>query len=209
MVGFPRVDVGRRDVLKALGAAGVGVVTGAAAHGYLYDRHHIELTRETLPVSGLPSPLAGLRIGFITDLHRSQTVSHELVDRAVRMVLTEQPDLIVLGGDYVTFGDRHFVGPAAEALAPLSAPHGVFAVLGNHDDDHDMPAALSAKGFTVLKDARTRLTIAGETLDIAGIRYWTRRVTDIAHVLAAPRRTCRSSPTPKRLTEATSFAVPL
>ena len=60
--------------------------------------------------------------------------------------MSEQPDLIVLGGDYVTWGDRHYVGPAAEALAPLSAPHGVFGILGNHDDDHDMPAALTQNG---------------------------------------------------------------
>src|SRR5262245_51919450 len=126
MVAIPRGTAGRRDVLKALAAAGVGVVTGAAAHGYLYDRHHIELTRETLLVSGLPARLAGLRIGFITDLHRSDTVSHAMVDRAVQMVLAERPDLIVLGGDYVTFGDRRFIGPVAEALAPLSAPNGVF-----------------------------------------------------------------------------------
>ena len=56
--------------------------------------------------------------------------------------MAETPDLIVLGGDYVTWGDRDYVGPSAEALAPLAAPHGVFGILGNHDDDHDMPAAL-------------------------------------------------------------------
>ena len=30
----------------------------------------------------------------------------------------EQPDLIVLGGDYVTWGDRQYVGPSAERSAP-------------------------------------------------------------------------------------------
>ena len=33
-----------------------------------------------------------------------------------------EPDLIVLGGDYVTYGDRDFVEPVAELLAPLRAP---------------------------------------------------------------------------------------
>ena len=61
---------------------------------------------------------------------------------AVDLVSASRPDLIVLGGDYVTWGDRAFVGPVAELLAPLTAPHGVFAILGNHDDDRDMPAAL-------------------------------------------------------------------
>ena len=65
----------------------------------------------------------------------------------------------------------------------------MLAILGNHDDDRDMPAALAAKGFTVLRDARTRLTIRGETMDFAGIRFWTYKVADIAHVAA--RRACR------------------
>ena len=37
----------------------------------------------TLPVAGLPPALAGLRIGCITDVHRSRWVSHEDVARAV------------------------------------------------------------------------------------------------------------------------------
>jgi predicted MPP superfamily phosphohydrolase len=202
--------VTRRTVLKTIATAGIGAVTGAAAHGYLYERHGIEVTRETLHVAGWPDTLAGLRVGFLTDLHRSQTVSHETVSAAVDLLMREHPDLIVLGGDYVTWGDRRYVQPSAEALAPLSAPHGVIAVLGNHDDDRDMPAALTAKGFVVLRDARTQLTIRGEKVDFAGIRYWTRRVVDIAHVLhgASPTLVLLAH-TPKRLTEAAALSVPL
>jgi predicted MPP superfamily phosphohydrolase len=206
----PSPRFSRRDILKGAAAAGIGVVTGSLAHGYFYERFHIGLTRETLPVSGLPDALAGLRIGLVTDLHRSDTVSHEMVDRAVRLVMSEAPDLVILGGDYVTWGDRRFVEPAADALAPLSAPNGVFAILGNHDDDRDMPAALTAKGFVVLRDARTRLTVRGETLDLAGIRFWTRRTSDIAHVLrGASPNVILLAHTPMRLTEAAALAVPL
>jgi predicted MPP superfamily phosphohydrolase len=202
--------VSRRDLLKGVAAAGIGAAAGALAHGYAYERHHVEVTRDTLNVSGLPGALAGLRIGLITDLHRSDTVPHALLARAVHLLMAEAPDLIVLGGDYVTWGDRHFVLPAAEALSPLSAPHGVFAVLGNHDDDRDMPAALTATGVTVLRDARTRLTIRGETLDLAGIRYWTRRVGDIARVLrGASPNVILLAHNPLRLVEAAALAVPL
>jgi uncharacterized protein len=200
----------RRDVLKGVAAAGIGAFTGSLAHGYFYERYQIELTRETLSVSGLPEALTGVRIGLLTDLHRSDTVSHAMVDRAVRLVMAEAPDLIILGGDYVTWGDRRFVAPAADALAPLSAPHGVFAVLGNHDDDRDMPAALTSKGFVVLRDARTRLALNGETLDLAGIRYWTRRAADVAHVLrGASPNVILLAHTPMRLAEAAALGVPL
>jgi predicted MPP superfamily phosphohydrolase len=200
----------RRDLLKGAAAVGIGALSGSVAHGYLYDRHHLSVTRETLHVSGLPPALSGLRIGFLCDLHRSQLVPASMVDAAVRLVMTEQPDLIVLGGDYVTWGDRRYVGPVADDLAPLSAPHGVFAVLGNHDDDKDLPAALTKKGIVVLRDARTRLTINGETLEMAGIRYWTRKVTDIARVLrGASSNVILLAHTPMRLAEATLLAVPL
>ena len=61
--------------------------------------------------------------------------------------MAERPDLIVLGGDYVTWGGiaRAILRRAGgRRAAPLSAPHGVFGVIGNHDDDRDMPAALAA-----------------------------------------------------------------
>jgi uncharacterized protein len=199
----------RRLVLKALLGVGVGTATGATAHGFLYERYHLEVTHAAMPISGLPEALRGLRLGILTDIHRSQIVSHELVAAAVRAVMAEKPDLIVLGGDYVTWRDARYVHPAAEALAPLSAPHGVIAILGNHDDDRDMPAALAAKGFTVLKDARTRLTIRGESLDLAGIRFWTYKAGEIAHVLrGSVPHTILLAHTPKRLLEAQQLAVP-
>jgi predicted MPP superfamily phosphohydrolase len=163
-----------------------------------------------LSVSGFPEALSGLRVGFLTDLHRSRDVPHELIESAVGLLMSEHPDLIVLGGDYVTWGDRRFVQPAADALTPLTAPHGVFGVLGNHDDDRDMPAALAAKGFTILRDARTQVTIRGETMDLIGIRYWTRRVADIARVVrGASPNSILLAHTPSRLIEAASLGLPL
>ena len=72
-----------------------------------------------------------------------------------------------------------------------------------------MPAALTAKGITVLRDQRTRITIRGEPIDFAGIRFWTYKSIDIAHVLrGALPLTFLLAHTPKRLLEAQQFAVP-
>jgi hypothetical protein len=202
--------VTRRAVLKTLIATSVGAVTGSTAYGFLYARHALEVTHATLPMSGLPRALAGLRIGLITDLHRSYWVSHDDVAQAVDALMTLHPDLIVLGGDYVTWGDRQYVGPSAEALAPLSAPHGVFGILGNHDDDHDMPAALVRNGVQMLKDARTRVAIKGEALDLVGIRFWTKRPADIAALVkGANGFLVLLAHDPRRLTEAAALDVPL
>jgi hypothetical protein len=210
---FSMRDVSRRDVLKGLAAGAVGVAVGAADYGYVYERRHFSVVRETMSVSGLAPALDGLRVGFLTDLHRSDTVSHEMAGAAVDLLMAEQPDIIMLGGDYVTFGTgrgRRFAGAAAEALAPLHAPHGVFAVLGNHDDDRDIPAALTAKGMTVLRDARTQIRINGEPLDIAGIRYWTRKLDVIERIIrGASTNLVLLAHTPSRLPEAAALAIPL
>jgi predicted MPP superfamily phosphohydrolase len=205
--------VTRRTVLKGLAASGVGVVAGGAGYGFFYERHELEVTRTAFAVAGLPPALDGLKIGLLTDVHRSRWVSHEDVTHAVTRLMLERPDLIVLGGDYVTWGggDNHeFVQPAAEALRPLSAPYGVYGILGNHDDDHDMPAALTRNGVVMLKDARTRVTIRGQALELAGIRYWTRRAADIAPLLrGATGPVILLAHDPRRLAEAAALNVPL
>jgi uncharacterized protein len=191
-------------------ATGIGAVVGVGAHGYSFERFKLQTVYERVPVSGLPPPLDGLRIGLLTDVHLSPSVPESLVDRAVNRLLEEKPDLIVLGGDYVTWGDRRYVEPAAAALAPLTAPHGVFAILGNHDDDEDMPRALGRAGFTVLRDARTSVTMRGERVDLAGLRFWTRRLSDVARVLrGAHTTTILLAHDPRRLTEAAALDVPL
>jgi predicted MPP superfamily phosphohydrolase len=185
------MPIGRRGVLKALLAGGLGVVTGTSAYGCLYGRHELEVTQTTVPVIDL-------------------WVSHDDVALAVARLMNARPDLIILGGDYVTRGDRHYVTPAADALAPLSAPHGVFGILGNHDDDRDMPGALVSRGVQILKDARTRLVIRGEALELIGIRYWTRREADIgALVRRASGTIILVAHDPRRLAEASALNIPL
>jgi predicted MPP superfamily phosphohydrolase len=203
------MEVTRRSVLKALVAAAMGGVTGASAHGYWYERHAMKVVEARMSVVGLAPALDGVRIGFLTDFHHSALVSQSQIAGAVALVMSATPDLIVLGGDYVTNADRTYMGACAEALAPLDAPAGVFAILGNHDDDREMPAALTAKRFAVLRDARTTVLLRGEPLDLVGIRYWTRRASTIARLVSrAAVTTLLLAHDPRRLTQAADLGIP-
>jgi uncharacterized protein len=204
------MTITRRAALKTFAATAAGAAVGAASYGYFDERQQLEVVRTDVPVSGLPPSLSGLRVGFMTDVHCSQWASPEYVSRAVHKLMREHPDLIVLGGDYVTWRDRRFVTSSAEALAPLSAQYGVYGILGNHDDDRFMPAALEAHGIDVLKDARTRLTIRGETVDLVGIRFWTKRAAEISSIMRGASGTViLLAHDPRRLTEAAALNVPL
>ena len=205
------MGVTRRDFLRSATAISVGALAGVGAYGVAYERHHNNRIVRDINVRGLPSALDGLRIGMITDVHQSSVVPADDINRAVMLLKEATPDIVVMGGDYVSFFDRDYIGPVAELLAPLSgAPQGSFAVLGNHDDEKEMPAALSSRGFTVLKDQRTSLTVRGERLDVAGIRFWTKTPGEIASALKGTGgTTILLAHDPRRLVEAAALDVQL
>src|SRR5437899_3161097 len=71
-------------------------------------------------------------------------------------------------------------------------------------------AAVGGTGVDVLRDARTRVTVRGEPLDLIGVRFWTRRTSDIARLTrgSAPA-TILLAHDPRRLTEAAQLSIPL
>ncbi len=101
------------------------------------------------------------------------------MDKLVEIVDATQaaePDLVLLAGDYVIHGvvGGQFVEPeeAAGELARLSAPLGVFAVLGNHDHWLDGPRvrrALEDVGIGFLEDTATPLRAGACAFWLAGI----------------------------------------
>ena len=192
------------------GSAMVGAVTGLTGYGYAYERRALRIVQAQLPVSGLSPSHDGLRLALLTDLHHGQFTSQADIARAVDLAMAQEPDVIVLGGDYVSFGERRYMEPCAEALSSLQAPGGVFAILGNHDDDRHMPAALEGRGFTVLKDTRTTRIIKGAALAFAGVRFWTRAPADIARVVGTSANTAiLLAHDPRVLHQAAQLAVPL
>ena len=210
MAGRSSRGVSRRTVLRVATGVAAGLAVGEFAYGSLYGRLHLEVTRAEVPCVNLPAALDGFRIGLITDTHHSTFTSLPFIDRAAILLQNEAPDMMVLGGDYVTLRNRRYIPDAAAPFARLSAPHGVFGILGNHDDGVEIPRVLRRSGVTVLDDARTRLTIRGEIVDLIGIDYWTRRFEDVRRVARghAPFSILLAHD-PRRLHEATALQLPL
>jgi predicted MPP superfamily phosphohydrolase len=205
------MPITRRQALKhVLVGTGAGLALGAGGWGVFIERHQIRLVHARISIPDLPKALAGLRIGVLTDVHRSAFLPGEDLDRAVSLLASARPDLIALLGDYVTWKDRTYLQPCIDSLARLHAPHGVFAVSGNHDDEVDTPRALKKVGIDFLDDERTRLTIGGEVLEIAGLNFWTRKASDIAAVVRGARGpVVLLAHDPRRINEAIALGVPL
>lgn len=161
----------RRHFIKiALGV--VASVPALAAYARYGEPDWIEVRRQTIAISGLDPALKGLTIALLTDLHLSKEVSFATVMHAITLTLAQRPDLIALGGDYISEGSG-FVAKVVEAVAQLSAPLGVYAVLGNRDHSSDVANRLTQNmtrtGIRVLRNESVSLTIRGAPVHIIGV----------------------------------------
>jgi len=73
-----------------------------------------------------------LKIILLSDLHLATWRNHSSIEKVVKMVNDQQPDLIFLTGDFVQFVSEEFI-EYMPILAQLKATHGIYSVLGNHD----------------------------------------------------------------------------
>jgi uncharacterized protein len=153
----------RRRVLAAL--AGLFLPSlGTASYAFAWEPEQMRVTRYGLAPRGWPAGRK-LRIVALSDIHIGGY--HMPLSRLPGIVAAAnalKPDLILLLGDFIASRPPRSDDPAmadwARELARLNAPHGVFAILGNHDWWHD-DAALAARGGP---------TLVGRALETAGIR---------------------------------------
>lgn len=83
-------------------------------------------------LSDFPEEMDGTVIVAMSDLHLGSLLGERWLDARVTQVQELQPDLIVLLGDLFE-GHGQPQGELLPVFRRLSAPHGVWAVLGNHD----------------------------------------------------------------------------
>ncbi len=152
-------------------AAGIGLL-GLLGLGHMAIGEPTRpiLERITLRPPRLPATLDGLRIGHISDMHLGFRYAHENLRWAVAEFHREQPDLIVLTGDFVNFA--HAIPQVGALLRGIAAPLGVYAVPGNHDHDEGMPdlaAALDLVGVPLLLNEHRRLHWNNTDFWLAGV----------------------------------------
>lgn len=191
----------RRQTLTLGGTAVVG--TGAAAAvGWpvLVVPARLRVARHEVTIPGLPTGLDGLRIGHLSDTHFGPYIGSTQIHRAITRVHAEDPDLIVLTGDYV---HRHpeTIAPGIGLLADLHARHGVVAVLGNHDHWEGVDAcrrAFASAGIPLLDNHRLFLTphglrdheFPGRSLAVCGIGDLWEDAVDPDRALTAVSDSC-------------------
>ncbi|MCB9029599.1 MAG: metallophosphoesterase [Deltaproteobacteria bacterium] len=193
------MSISRRDFLK-LGFLGSAVVTTGTTYA-IGTNQLAEKVETTVKIPNLPKAFDGYKIAFIADIHLGVYLSSEMLDYAINLAKGSEPDLFLLGGDYIwiqrttlassiaQLKNREFEGypygkrikvifeTCADLVSQVNAPDGTFAIYGNHDrweDPLSCKDSFVSKKIELLNNKVVTVTRADSTLELLGTDdYWT------------------------------------
>ncbi len=167
----PRTDPVRPGRARRLEIVATGWIEQLTAPFGFWRKKRLVVERMDVSLPDLAPAFGDYRIAFLTDLHFSAVVPRWFLETAVTTARALEPDLVLLGGDYLSHSTRYAPGLVG-VLRGLEARDGVFGVLGNHDHyvgADVVRAALASAGVRELRNTSTVIRRGGAVLGIAGV----------------------------------------
>ncbi|GAB4092218.1 metallophosphoesterase [Flaviaesturariibacter terrae] len=177
--------ISRSVFLSWLGLAAGGSLFTSLLYG-MGNKYAYRVHRVKLQFPNLPAAFRGLRVVQLSDIHSGSFTDKAAVERGVQKVIDLRPDLILFTGDIVN-NTADEMDEFIAVFRRLSAPMGVFSVLGNHDygDYVQWPnaAAKSANlerlkgvhaqlGWRLLMNEHVLFERGDERIALLGIENW-------------------------------------
>lgn len=147
-----------------------------AVYAFVIEPDRLVVRETAINLPAWPAEFKGLRIATISDIHAGAPhINLDKIRQLVEMTNAQQPDLILLAGDFVIQGviGGKAIKPEtfAAELKNLKARDGIFATLGNHDwvyNAAQVRQALEAVGIQVLENETVRVEQNGQHLWLTG-----------------------------------------
>ncbi len=184
------INEGSQGISRSVFLSWIGVLMGGSLFSTLIygfkNKYNYHIHRVSLNYPGLPKAFRGMRIVQLSDIHSGSFMDKQAVTRGVQTAMKEKPDLILFTGDLVN--DRAVeMNEYLDVFNKLSAPMGVYSILGNHDygdyvawpSQAEKIANLSqlkdhhaAMGWRLLMNEHVLLKKGEDQIALIGIENW-------------------------------------
>ena len=176
----------RRAFISQLAIALGMIPSGALIYGMLKGKYNYQVLRYTLTYDDLPQSFDGYQITQISDIHSGSFDNAEKVQYGIDLINQQESDIILFTGDLVNNIAKE-MRPWQNQFSTLSARHGVFSVLGNHDygdyyqwpseqdkvDNMNQLSTLQKEmGWTLLRNEHHFIQRGKERLVLLGVENW-------------------------------------
>ena len=166
----------------------------SAIWAFFIEPDRLVVHHDTITIDSWPKELSGLRIAMIGDVHTdTHYINEAKLQKIVDLTNSQNPDLVVLLGDYMHGGhnpDQVEPEVTARYLKNLKAPLGVYGVLGNHDwwyNGERVRHAFENEGLPILDNDVKQLNWHGQSFWLAGLAdRWTRPQQIVPTIAKAP-----------------------
>ncbi len=166
----------RRSWAPALSRPAVVVCVAATALAPLgwYATHHapfdLRLEQERVVLTDERAGAGPVRVGVISDIQTIEVTDHER--RAVRLVMEQDPDLVLVPGDVFQGTAGQFTAnreALRELFRSMQASGGVFVVPGDTDGPDELHQVLEGTPAVLLDDEVVEVTIGDRRLQVGGV----------------------------------------
>ena len=146
----------------------------------------IEITRVNLSLPRLGAAFHDYKLVQISDLHIGTWLNRSRLEGVVEMINREEPDLVAITGDFVTYDPDEFEEDLVGALQKLEPRDSSVAILGNHDHWTDpvlIRRILHQSNVIDLSNHVLTLRRGEDSLHIAGVDDTMEKLDDLDFVL--------------------------
>ncbi len=136
----------------------------------LIEPYWIETKVIVVESNQIPADFDGKKIVFLSDIHMGSWpfFDQKRADNLVNQVNALHPDMILLGGDYVS-DDPPYISPCFTELSKLKAPLGVYGVLGNNDPKNESIEAMKNANITYIGNDGVWIEKQGQKIRVGGV----------------------------------------
>jgi len=176
----------RRKFVSQIAMGIAAIPFASLLYGMYQGRYNYKVLKYVLHFDDLPEAFDGYRITQISDIHSGSFDNPEKIRYGVNLINEQKSDAVMFTGDLVN-NTASEMDPWKEVFSMITAPDGVFSVLGNHDygDYVNWESATAKKanlealkgvhremGWNLLLDEHKKITRGSDAIAIVGVENW-------------------------------------